>query len=128
MNQISKEALEFVEEAKARFIGDSELTTYRNKDAEFIALRGGFREDCMTVYELGNPVGNFVEQLPSQHKVLVDYEDYEKLKDYKKIREFADERLMVSKDLLSEGTNADFNRGYSNAMTNLLNEMTKLKI
>ena len=104
------------------------MTTYRNEKEEFIALRGGFLDRSMTVYELGKSVGYFIEQLPSQHKELVDYEDYEKLKEYKKIRGFAEERLMVSKDLMSEGTNADFNRGYSNAMTNLLSEMTKLKI
>lgn len=128
MNQISNEALEFVEEAKGRFTGDDDLTTYRNDEESFIALRGGFREDCMTVYELGRPVGNFVEQLPSQHKVLVDYEDYAKLKELKKIRRVAECELARAKTLLNNGSDMDYNNGFGNAMTTILNEMTKLKI
>ena len=81
MNQITKEALDFVMEAKERFTQDEELTTYRNEEASYIALRGGFREDCMMIYELGNVVGNFVGQLPTQHKVLIDYDDISILKE-----------------------------------------------
>lgn len=128
MNQITSEALEFVEEAKKMFTENDAMTTYRNEKEEFVALRGGFLDRSMTVYELGRPVGYFIEQLPSQHKELVDYEDYQKLKEYKKIREFAEERLMISKDFLSLGIIPDLNNGYSNAMTDLLNMMTKLKI
>lgn len=83
MNQITPEALEFVEEAKARFTENDDLSTYRNEKSSFIALRSGFRDDCMMVYELGNEVGNFVQQLPTQHKVLVDYDDISTLNELK---------------------------------------------
>lgn len=125
MNQITKEALEFVEEAKKAFTENDDFTTYRNKEENFIALRGGMRDDCMTVYELGDPVGNFVEQLPRQHKVLVDYEDYEKLKKLKKVRSLAEHELERAKTLLNNKSDMDYNNGFGSAMAVLLKEMNK---
>ncbi|RKJ71337.1 hypothetical protein D7X33_22405 [Butyricicoccus sp. 1XD8-22] len=72
MNTITPEALEFLEEAKTKF-ENIEAMTYNNN--EFIALRSGFREDSLIVYELGNEVGFFTEVLPSQHTVVVHYDD-----------------------------------------------------
>lgn len=84
MNMITKEALDFLNEAKEQLSKNPDFTTYRDEKENFIALRTGFREDCIAVYELGNPVGNFAEQLPRQHKVVIDYEQLEK---YKKLQE-----------------------------------------
>ncbi|WGT37749.1 hypothetical protein QH639_18185 [Lysinibacillus sp. 1 U-2021] len=82
MNQITPEALEFLEEAKKGF-DNVDTITYINKNKNYIALRSGFREDCLSIYELGNEVGLFTEQLPKQYTVIVDYDELEKLKKYK---------------------------------------------
>lgn len=84
MNMITKEALEFLNEAREQLKKNPDYTTYRSEKENFIALRTGFREDCITVYELGSPVGNFAEQLPRQHKVVVDFDQMEM---YKKLQE-----------------------------------------
>ena len=114
MNQITKEALDFVMEAKERFTQDEELTTYRNEEANFIALRSGFREDCMMIYELGNAVGNFVEQLPKQHKVLIDYDEIYKFKEIK-------ERL--AKKYEAGYIASEYNDGYKAALLDVLGEL-----
>jgi len=79
MNQISNEALEFLEYAKKEFTDNPKWSTTR--DGQFIGLRGGFREDCITVYELGNEVGQFTEVLPRQHLTFVEYDELVKYKD-----------------------------------------------
>ena len=114
MNQITKEALDFVMEAKERFTKDTELTTYRNEEASFIALRSGFRDDCMMVYELGNAVGNFVQQLPQQHKVLVDYDEIYKFEQTK-------ERLV--KRYEAGYASSDYNEGYRAAILEAIGEL-----
>lgn len=81
MNQITPEALEFLEEAKKGF-DNIETITYISKDQDYIALRTGFSEDCLSIYELGNEVGLFTEQLPKQQTVIVEYDELER---YKKI-------------------------------------------
>jgi hypothetical protein len=80
MNQITKESLEFMQEAKEAFENNTDLTTYRDDKEEFIALRSGMFDDCIMIYELGSQVGNFVQQLPRQHKVTLDYDEHERLK------------------------------------------------
>jgi hypothetical protein len=57
MNQISKDALKFLEEARQAFQENENWATYRDDNEEFIALRTGLFEDCITIYELGSPVG-----------------------------------------------------------------------
>lgn len=79
MNQIPPEALNFLEEAKRGF-NNIETVTYIDKNKEFIALRTGFREDCLSVYELGNEIGNFTDQLPKQHTVIIDYDELDRYK------------------------------------------------
>lgn len=73
--QITPEALEFLAEAKENF-SNIETTTYTSKEKGFIALRTGFREDNIHIYELDGEIGIFTEQLPSQHTVIVDYDNY----------------------------------------------------
>lgn len=85
MNQISKEALQFLDEAKEAFEKNEDLTTYRNEVENFIALRSGMFDDCIMIYELGSAVGNFVQQLPRQHKILVNYDELEQLRKDKKM-------------------------------------------
>lgn len=84
MNQITKEVLIFLEEAREAFQDNTKLTTYRDVNEEFIALRTGMFDDCIKIFELGDPVGNFVQQLPRQHKVLVDYDELTRLQDNEK--------------------------------------------
>lgn len=64
MTQINNEHLKFLEEAKQAFINDPILETYRNEDDEYIALRVGLGRDCLLVFELGEEVANFVQQIP----------------------------------------------------------------
>lgn len=60
--QINKGHLAFVEEAKQAFQSNDRLETYRNEIGEYIALRYGRDRDCIMVYELGQPIANFVQQ------------------------------------------------------------------
>lgn len=64
MAQINNEHLEFLEEAKQAFINDPILETYRNGDDEYIALRVGLGRDCLLVFEIGEEIANFVQQIP----------------------------------------------------------------
>lgn len=82
MNQISKEALDFVDAARKSFEENEDYVTYLSGD--FIALRSGMFENCITVYELGSSVGNFTDQLPRRQKVLVDYDELKRLKEIEK--------------------------------------------
>lgn len=97
MNQIPPEALNFLEEAKKGF--DSiETITYIDKNKKFIALRTGFREDCLVVYELGNEIGNFTEQLPKQHTVIIDYDELDRYKKLEnKLNKLHNDLLMMKK-------------------------------
>ena len=54
-----KRHLEFVEEASKKFEENYKLQTYRNNDEDLIALRWGWGEDCIRVYELGDYIGAF---------------------------------------------------------------------
>lgn len=121
MNQITVEALEFVNEAKEGFIKNDEITTYTDKEKGFIALRTGFREDCIMVYELGNEVGNFVQQLPNQHKVLVDSEEietYRKLKEQILPKNIDNVYEMITND--KDGKYVEYNRGFVSALELIL--------
>jgi len=55
--------LNFLEEAKSAFQETSGFHTYRNEGDDLLALRTGMDRDCVMVYELGDCVGNFVNQL-----------------------------------------------------------------
>ncbi|MGN7359977.1 hypothetical protein ACTHPF_26730 [Paenibacillus sp. SAF-054] len=63
MKQIYPRHLEFVNEAARAFEDHLTLETYMNKDGDLIALRFGLDRDCVKVYELGEPVGFFVQQV-----------------------------------------------------------------
>jgi hypothetical protein len=126
MNQISKEAMDFLNEAREGFSKNSDLTTYRCEEESFIALRGGFSDDCIMVYELGNPVGNFTQQLDKRHKILVDYDEFEK---YKKAIKLIDSQIGKVSDLLEDinlkKENFDHNIGYLKALKEVKGLLTK---
>lgn len=77
--QISPEVLKFLEEAKTKF-ENIESVSYMNKEKGYIALRSGFREDCLHIFGLGEEYGLFTEQLPTQHTKIVEYDEYQLLK------------------------------------------------
>lgn len=81
LNNITVEALEFLEEAKKAFESNYKMITYRNKNDEFIALRNGFNETIIDVYEISQPVGRFTDQLPSQYTETVLTDELDKLKE-----------------------------------------------
>lgn len=120
MNQITNEALEFLKEAKEQFISNQEYSTYRNQEDGFIALRTGMFDDCIMIYELGSPVGNFTQQLPRQHKVLIDYDEFEK---HKKLKELVTTQIAKVTDILQSDASAkynDYNSGYLKALEEVL--------
>lgn len=124
MNKISNEALEFLNEAKESFIKNDKMVTYTDKEKGFIALRTGFRDDCIMVYELGNEVGNFVQQLPSQHKVLVDYDEieiYKKLKEQILPNQINEVMNILDNDL--SGKYVEHNKGFLSALQLILNTL-----
>jgi hypothetical protein len=120
MNIITKEALEFANEAKTRFEVNPELATYLDKDAGYVALRGGMFDDSMLIYELGNAVGNFVGQLPKQDKVLVDKEDAKK---FRNLKSLIVPELRRSERLIQEKDNTAYNKGFAAAMYFVLNRI-----
>ncbi|KNE19690.1 hypothetical protein [Virgibacillus pantothenticus] len=63
MTQISKDILNFVEEAKREFEAYPFLETYRNQNETLIALRTGEDRDCIAIYRLDGYVANFVQQM-----------------------------------------------------------------
>lgn len=77
MTQITKEHLEFVQEAKGAFSKSSVLETYFSKDDyDLIALRFGVDRDCVMVYELGFDIANFTEQMdpkPNPRKEIMNF-------------------------------------------------------
>jgi hypothetical protein len=74
--QITKRHLAFVQEAKEVFEDNSLLETYRNDDDTLIALRMGMDRDCVEVWELGDNIANFVQQMepnPLPRKVVREF-------------------------------------------------------
>lgn len=65
-NQITKQHLEFVREAKDSFERVLNAETYTNTDETLIALRMGIDRDCVLVYELGDCIANFVQQMEAK--------------------------------------------------------------
>jgi hypothetical protein len=76
-NQITKQHLSFVQEAKEAFEARPLYETYWNKDDfDLIALRIGGDRDCIMVYELGEEIANFVQQMdpkPMPRKVVREF-------------------------------------------------------
>lgn len=66
MTQITKEHLDFVKQAKVYFEESETHTTYRDEDVVLIGLRYGADNDCINVFELGDCVANFVQQIESK--------------------------------------------------------------
>ena len=65
--QITNQHLNFVEKAKEAFQNNPLLETYRDHPQnEMIALRMGVDRDCVLVFELGEEVANFVQQMDPQ--------------------------------------------------------------
>lgn len=77
MTQITKRHLDFVQEAKEAFEGNPDGYTYRNGDDDsLIALRYGADRDCVLVYELGEKIANFVQQMdpcPVPRKPVMEF-------------------------------------------------------
>lgn len=75
--QITKNHLAFVQEAKEAFEARPLYETYWNKDDyDLIALRMGMDRDCVIVYELGDEIANFVQQMepnPKPRKVVSEF-------------------------------------------------------
>ncbi|MEK4149042.1 hypothetical protein NST02_18425 [Robertmurraya sp. FSL W8-0741] len=74
MTQITKRHLDFVQEAKEAFEARPLLETYHGHD--LIALRMGVDRDCINVYELGDEIANFVQQMepnPKPRKVVSEF-------------------------------------------------------
>ncbi|PAD73942.1 hypothetical protein [Paenibacillus campinasensis] len=63
MKEITPKHLAFVDEAAKAFEDNPKYETYYNADRDLIALRFGADRDCIKVYELGEPVGFFVQQV-----------------------------------------------------------------
>lgn len=63
MSHITKEHLAFMKEAKKSFENNPFQETYRDEHDNYIALRMGMDRDCIMVYELGEYVTNFTQQL-----------------------------------------------------------------
>jgi hypothetical protein len=75
-DQITPNHLEFLELAKNAFQENSIWETYRNPHYPYIALRMGMDRDCVLVYELGDFVTNFVQQMepaPGPRKVVSQF-------------------------------------------------------
>lgn len=64
MSQITKEHIDFMEEARRNFLVYPRLDTHRNDDDTLIALRVGMERDCIMIYRLDGYVANFVQQIP----------------------------------------------------------------
>ncbi|TDL50924.1 hypothetical protein E2R60_20465 [Paenibacillus dendritiformis] len=69
MRVIAPKHLAFVADAAKAFNDNPRQETFRDKEEEMIALRYGLDRDCVMVYELGECVGNFVQQIskPQPH-------------------------------------------------------------
>lgn len=64
MTQITKEHLDFMDEARYAFLYNPRLETFRNEDNTLIALRRGFDRDCIEIHKLDGRVATFVQQMP----------------------------------------------------------------
>lgn len=76
--QITKQHLDFVQEAKEAFEDNPLFETWRNDDDALIALRMGMDRDCVEVWELGNYIANFVQQMdpnlnPNPRRVVSEF-------------------------------------------------------
>lgn len=74
--QITKEHLSFLEESKRIFQENLLRETHMNEDGSLIALRYGADRDCIKIFELGEEVAFFVNQIepaPLQRKVVREF-------------------------------------------------------
>ncbi|MGG4548289.1 hypothetical protein ABER02_10875 [Rossellomorea marisflavi] len=75
-SQINTSHLAFLREAKDQFEKSPIAETYRSPDDTMIALRLGVDRDCILIYELGDEIANFVQQISSQsspRKLLFEF-------------------------------------------------------
>ncbi|MGA4718835.1 hypothetical protein [Fictibacillus nanhaiensis] len=90
--QITKNHLAFMKEARKAFEESNLLETYCNKEEfDLIALRYGMDRNCIQVYEIGEDIANFVQQMepaPKPRKPLMqfafDMEKQLRVNDHKK--------------------------------------------
>ena len=77
MPHITKEHLEFLEECRREFENEPLFETWRNEDETLIALRMGMDRDCIEVYELGERVANFTQQIEPVllNKTIINQEE-----------------------------------------------------
>lgn len=77
MIQINPEQLLFVTEAARVFQSDFRRETHINEAGTMIALRLGVDRDCVAVYELGDAVANFAQQVgyssPAPREVVASF-------------------------------------------------------
>lgn len=77
MTQITKNHLAFVEHAKRAFENNSLYETFRHPQyGDLLALRMGENRDCVNVFELGDEIANFVQQMdpcPKPRKVVSEF-------------------------------------------------------
>lgn len=76
MTQITNRHLAFVQEAKGVFEDNALRETCRSDDDSLIALRMGMDRDCVEVWELGNYIANFVQQMgptPQPRKDVMEF-------------------------------------------------------
>lgn len=74
--QITKRHLAFVQEAKEVFEDNHLRETCRSDDDSLIALRMGMDRDCVEVWELGESIANFVQQMepcPPPRKAVQEF-------------------------------------------------------
>ena len=69
---IKRGTIEFVDQAKEVFKRDYNLSTYRDEDEGYIALRVGMFDDCIKVFELGDEVGLFEQwcERPTKPEII----------------------------------------------------------
>jgi hypothetical protein len=92
MPQITKNHLAFVEHAKRVFEGNSVYETFHHPQyGDLLALRIGEDRDCINVFEIGDEIANFVQQLepcPGPRKAVrqfaYDMEKQLKVNDHKR--------------------------------------------
>lgn len=77
MPQITKNHLAFVDHAKRAFENNSVYETFRHPQyGDLLALRMGEDRDCVLVYELGDEIANFVQQMepcPNPRKAVMQF-------------------------------------------------------
>lgn len=70
MIHVTPEHLNFVEEAGKAFEQNARFETYINEEETLIALRYGEDRDCIVVYELGEGIANFTQQVDVKYPVI----------------------------------------------------------